>query len=218
MEGAWTAVLPKAAAPLAATDAPTRVGAVRLGRLRRGHRGRLREILDATAVFRPDEVDVALELFDQSLLEERVPLSPDEQISSAGSLDQSPDYEFVGLFDDADRLIGYACFGPTPGADRTYDLYWIAMHPTLHGHGGGSRLLEEVEERLRARGARLLVVETSSRDDYTRTRRFYEARGYTEAARLREFYAPGDDRVIYTKRLAVGGSSYPLSERGVRDE
>lgn len=218
MEGAWTAVLPKATAQLAATDAPTRVSAVRLGGLQRGHRGRLREILDATAVFRPDEVDVALELFDQSLLDERGPLSAGEQVSRAGSRIQSPDYEFVGLFDDSDRLVGYACFGPTPGTDRTYDLYWIAMHPTLHGHGGGSRLLEEVEERLRARGARLLAVETSSRDDYTRTRRFYEARGYVEAARLRGFYAPGDDRVIYTKRLAVGSSSYPLSERGVRDE
>jgi ribosomal protein S18 acetylase RimI-like enzyme len=154
---------------------------MRLEALQRTHRGRLREILDATAVFRPDEVSVALELFDEA----------------AGG-----DYEFVGGFED-DELVGYACFGPTPGTDRTYDLYWIAMHPRAQGRGGGSHLLTEVEHRLRYRGARLLVAETSSRTEYDGTRRFYTARGYREAARMRDFYALHDDRVIYTKSLLL---------------
>jgi hypothetical protein len=46
-----------------------------------------------------------------------------------------------------------------------------------------------------------LVVETSSRPDYSGTRHFYEARGYRQAATVADFYAPGDDRVIYTKRF-----------------
>jgi len=152
---------------------------VRLGALQRTHRGRLREILDATAVFRPDEVTMALELFDESV---------------------EGDYEFVGGFDD-DSLVAYACFGATPGTDRTYDLYWIAVHPSAQRHGGGSRLLAEVERRLRERGARLLVVETSSRNEYAATLHFYTARGYREVARMRDFYALTDDRVIYTKHL-----------------
>lgn len=154
--------------------------AVRLGALQRTHRGRLREILDATAVFRPDEVEIALELFDEAI---------------AG------DYEFLGGFDD-DVLVAYACFGATPGTDRTFDLYWIAVHPTVQRHGGGSRLLAEVERRLRDRGARMLVVETSSRPEYDATRRFYLARGYREVARMRDYYAVGDDRVICTKPLS----------------
>jgi ribosomal protein S18 acetylase RimI-like enzyme len=156
------------------------VTAVRLGGLQRTHRGRLREILDATAVFRPDEVMVALELFDEAL---------------------SGDYEFLGGFEN-DDLVAYACFGATPGTDRTFDLYWIAVHPSAQRHGSGSRLLSEVEQCLRARGARLLVAETSSRPDYDATRRFYEVRGYEEVARMRDYYAVGDDRVIYTKALA----------------
>lgn len=154
--------------------------AVRLGALQRTHRGRLREILDATAVFRPDEVQIALDLFDDAV---------------------TGDYEFLGGFDQ-DDLVAYACFGATPGTDRTFDLYWIAVHPTAQRHGSGSRLLHEVEQRLRDRGARLLVVETSSRPEYDATRRFYLARGYDEAARMRDFYTVGDDRVIYTKALA----------------
>jgi hypothetical protein len=47
----------------------------------------------------------------------------------------------------------------------------------------------------------MLIVETSSRSDYTATRAFYERRGYREAARVRDFYAPGDDRIIFVKRF-----------------
>lgn len=161
---------------------------MRLGALERAHRERLREILDATAVFRPAEVSVALELFDDAL---------------------SGDYEFLGGFENND-LVAYACFGATPGTDRTFDLYWIAVHPTVQGQGAGSRVLAGVEQQLRARGARLLVVETSSRAEYAPTRRFYTGRGYREVARMRDFYAPCDDRVIYTKSLHPSRTSpYP---------
>ena len=111
------------------------------------------------------------------------------------------DYEFIGAFTDDDALVGYACYGPTPATDRTYDLYWIAVDPAAQGSGGGTLLLDEVERRLREARGRMLVVETSSRAEYDATRGFYTARGYREAARVGHFYAPGDDRVIYTKRL-----------------
>lgn len=170
--------------------------ALRLGALQRGHRGRLREILDATDAFRDDEVDVALELFDEVFADGtiRAPYDPG---------DGAADYEFVGSFtrDESERLVGYVCYGATPGTDRTYDLYWIAVDPRHQGSGNGTLLLDEVERRLRQREARLLVVETSSRDDYAATRRFYQSRGYTEAARLSDFYAPGDHRVVLTKRI-----------------
>jgi ribosomal protein S18 acetylase RimI-like enzyme len=161
---------------------------MRLGALQRAHRERVREILDATAVFRPAEVSVALELFDDA---------------------QSGDYEFLGGFESGD-LVAYACFGATPGTDRTFDLYWIAVHPTAQGRGTGSELLAGVEQQLRARSARLLIVETSSRAEYAPTRRFYTGRGYREVARMRDFYAPCDDRVIYTKSLLPSPrSSHP---------
>jgi ribosomal protein S18 acetylase RimI-like enzyme len=98
--------------------------------------------------------------------------------------------------------MGFACYGPTMGTDRTYDLYWIAVDRAAHGSGCGSALLSEVERRLEALHARMLVIETSSRSDYAATRTFYLRRGYVEAARVREFYAPQDDRIILTKRLA----------------
>jgi ribosomal protein S18 acetylase RimI-like enzyme len=168
---------------------------VKLGALQRGHRNRIREILDATSVFRAEEVEVALELFDETFAAgpARAPYDPGDGVAN---------YEFVGSFSRDGQLVGYVCYGATPGTDRVYDLYWIAMHPAFQGEGGGSQLVDEVERRLRQREARLLVVETSSRAEYAPTRHFYEARGYAPAACVADYYAPGDSRVIYTKRFA----------------
>ena len=168
---------------------------VKLGALQRGHRNRIREILDATSVFHDDEVAIALELFDETFAAgpARAPYDPGDGVAN---------YEFVGSFSREGQLVGYVCYGATPGTDRVYDLYWIATHPAFQGGGVGTALLDEVERRLRQREARLLVVETSARADYASTRRFYEARGYTAAATVMDFYAPGDHCVIYAKRLS----------------
>jgi ribosomal protein S18 acetylase RimI-like enzyme len=172
---------------------------MRIGQLRPDHRARLGELLVDTGAFHADEVAVALALFDASLATE----------AGAGSAsDAPPDYEFVGAFDD-ERLVGYACFGATPATDGTYDLYWLAVDPARQGHGIGRALVRDVEEKLIARGGRLLVVETSSRPDYASTRRFYARSGYAEAARVRDFYAPADDRILLTTRLTTrdGGAA-----------
>jgi len=47
------------------------------------------------------------------------------------------------------------------------------------------------------------------------TLRFYEMRGYQSAARVADFYAPGDHRVIYTKRFAGPAVHFTQIERGV---
>ncbi|HVX38853.1 MAG TPA: GNAT family N-acetyltransferase [Gemmatimonadaceae bacterium] len=172
---------------------------VKLGALQRGHRNRIREILDATSVFRDEEVAVALELFDETFASgpARAPYDPGDGVAN---------YEFVGSFSPEGELVAYVCYGATPGTDRTYDLYWIATDPRFQGGGAGSSLLDEVERRLRQREARLLVVETSSRPEYEPTRHFYEGRGYDRVAALQDYYAVGDDRVVYVKRLQSGSS------------
>ena len=49
---------------------------------------------------------------------------------------------------------------------------------------------------------RLIVVETSSRKEYDKTRRFYEKTlAYATAAWIKDFYKPGDDKVVYVKYL-----------------
>jgi ribosomal protein S18 acetylase RimI-like enzyme len=143
-------------------------------------RRRIEEITRAVLVFRDDEVPVALEVFD-------------------GAVGGSPDYLALGATVD-ERLVGWICWGPTPCTLGTYDLYWMAVDPTMQGSGIGAALLRAMEGRL-AGSARLIVVETAGRPDYRPTRAFYEARGYRKAAIIPDFYAPGDDQVVYVKAL-----------------
>lgn len=175
----------------------TRSASVTIGELNADHRERIAAILEATGSFRAAEIDVALELFDESMAH------ADRTENGAGA--GACSYEFIGAFTAGGELAGYACFGATPGTEGTYDLYWIAVHPECQGAGAGSRLVSEVERILATRGARLLVVETSARDDYEATRRFYERRGYAERVRVRDFYAVGDDRVVYTWDSGIVG-------------
>ncbi|HEY3787759.1 MAG TPA: GNAT family N-acetyltransferase, partial [Urbifossiella sp.] len=69
------------------------------------------------------------------------------------------------------------------------------------GRGLGRQLLEFVEADIRARGGRLLLIETSSMPRYEPTREFYRKRGYGIAAQIPDYYTDGDGLVIYSKRL-----------------
>jgi ribosomal protein S18 acetylase RimI-like enzyme len=143
----------------------------------------VRELTSATGFFRPDEVEVAVEL-----VQERIVRGP------------TSGYEFV-FVDTADRMAGYACYGPIACTTSSYDLYWIAVHPDYQGKGIGSALIRETESRIGQAGGQGIYVETSSRPVYEPTRAFYVSRGYVQAALLEDFYAPGDGKVIYVKRL-----------------
>ena len=146
-------------------------------------------LVRATGVFSEDEIAIACELIDIVL--DR----PDQK-----------DYE-IAVYDDGEGPLGYTCIGPTPGTDGTYDLYWIAVDPALHGRGIGRELDLHVERSVRERNGRLIVAETSSTPRYDATRMFYQRRGYTELSRITDYYRPGDDLVVYGK--------YLVSQQGV---
>jgi ribosomal protein S18 acetylase RimI-like enzyme len=145
-----------------------------------GDRARVREIVEATGVFRPAETAIALEVFDGAM-------------AAPGK-----DYRALGAY-QGERLVGWAAFGATPGTLATWDLYWIAVDPALQGLGVGRRLMAACERTITAGGGRLVVVETSSRGDYAPTRAFYRRLGYEARAVIPAYYAPGDDLIVFTR-------------------
>jgi GNAT superfamily N-acetyltransferase len=144
---------------------------------------KVREIVSSSGFFSSMEIDLALEL-----LSERI------------AKGESSGYYF--LFGEIQGgVVGYACFGPIPCTLTSFDLYWIAVRPELRGGGGGKILLGKVEEEIRRMGGTRIYVETSSRELYTPTRAFYKSCGYGQEAAMRDFYAPGDDKVVFLKVL-----------------
>jgi D-alanine-D-alanine ligase len=150
--------------------------------LTRADRECIETITRSVGLFRKDEIPVALEVFDEAV--------------GGGATNT---YSVLGAELDG-RLVGWICWGPTPCTLGTYDLYWMAVDPGLQGNGVGTALLLEMERRL-AGTARLIVVETAGRPDYAGTRAFYRAKGYSPVATIPNFYAPGDDQVVFVKQV-----------------
>jgi GNAT superfamily N-acetyltransferase len=142
------------------------------------------EIVRATNVFREEEIEVARELME---------IAADEE-------DQK-DYVIFTYVDENNVPRGYYCIGRTPMTTATYDLYWIAVDPQVHGKGIGKELLIHCEEYMKRSGGQLVIAETSSTAQYEKTRLFYEHNHYSEASRIRQYYAPDDDLVVYIKYL-----------------
>ncbi|MFQ5441809.1 MAG: GNAT family N-acetyltransferase [Thermodesulfobacteriota bacterium] len=96
---------------------------------------------------------------------------------------------------------GFICYGATPLAEGVFDIYWIVVDPDYRKKGVATNLLKDTEKRLAREGARLMMAETSGQSGYSPARSFYERNGFQEEARIRGFYKPGDDLVVYVKRV-----------------
>lgn len=103
--------------------------------------------------------------------------------------------------DEGQGPMALAYCAPERMTDGTSNLLLIAVHPGYQGRGVGQALMHEVETSVTARGQRKLLVETSGLPEFERTRDFYRRLGYTEEARTRDYYAAGDDKIVFWKAL-----------------
>jgi ribosomal protein S18 acetylase RimI-like enzyme len=140
----------------------------------------------ATGFFTDEEVRVAGEVLDDTL---------------SGS---DPDY-YATTAVVRDEPVGYIVIGKVPLTDATYDVYWIVVDPEAQRGGVGRELLASAEEEIRKRGGRWILIETAGKAQYVPTHRFYLKCGYVEVSKIDDFYAPGDPRLVFGKRLDEGG-------------
>jgi len=98
-------------------------------------------------------------------------------------------------------VTGYICYGPTSMTEGTWDIYWEAVAREKQGRGIGSALTKSAEKEIVKAKGRLAIIETSSTPAYEKTRHFHISHGYEIVARVPDFYAPGDDKLIMQKRL-----------------
>jgi ribosomal protein S18 acetylase RimI-like enzyme len=141
------------------------------------------EFVAATGFFRPVEIEIAAEVVHEAV-------------------SGKPECSYQSYVSELDgKVVGWVCFGATPCTLGTFDIYWIAVDPAYQRHHIGSKLLGFSEAEIKKQQGRLIVIETSGSEKYLPTRGFYERNGYILAADVKEFYAPGDDKWIFTKKV-----------------
>jgi GNAT superfamily N-acetyltransferase len=169
-----------------------------------GDVAQIRGLAVDNAMFAPEDLDALDETF-------------------TGYLDGSlVEHRWIVVEDPAGVIAGAAYYAPEPFADRVWNLYFLAVRPVRHRTGIGHALVSHTERSLRGAGdtvARVLIVETSSTDPYQPARRFYAREGFDQEAVIREFYGPGDNKIVFWKRL-VGErrDSHPRAVREARDQ
>lgn len=144
----------------------------------------VRQIVASTGFFSDEEINIA-----EELVLERFQKGIDSG------------YYFI-FAENEKQTLAYSCYGPIPGTKMSYDLYWIAVHNDFRGKGIGKQLLQLSEQAIYKLGGRRIYIETSSRDLYIPTREFYLSCQYKTDAILEDFYAPGDSKYIFVKKLA----------------
>jgi ribosomal protein S18 acetylase RimI-like enzyme len=159
----------------------------RIRRLEPRDRSPIGKMVVSSGKFNDVEIATALELLDEAL----------QKGEASGYI-----FAVLEIADTEPAVKGYACYGPVPLTQGVYDLYWIVVDPASQGRGVGRRLLEYVERDVLNRGGRMILIETSSQETYGDTVRFYERGGYHLAARIRNFYRIGDDKLVFQKELA----------------
>lgn len=141
-------------------------------------------LADETGVFRAGEIQALREV-----------------LADYHTTNQAAGHRCVIAADAAGRAEGFVYFAPAAMTVGTWYIWWIVVARSLHGRGIGSTLLRHAEEAARQAQGRMLLIETSSLPHYQPTRCFYEKHGYEPAAVLHDYYAPGDDMVVFRKRL-----------------
>jgi ribosomal protein S18 acetylase RimI-like enzyme len=147
-------------------------------------RKRIEEILRSTEFFYEFEIKIALEIADEAI---------------SKGMDESGYYWLT--IKDNDELVAFSNYGKDDFSTHSWDLYWIAVDHNSRHKNLGSALLKAVEDDVRKRGGKILWIDTSGRPLYAATEGFYVKNGYKLQASLKDYYAPGDPKQIYSKVL-----------------
>lgn len=96
---------------------------------------------------------------------------------------------------------GVAYLEPAKATDSAWYLVMIAIRAAVQGKGHGRALITYAESLLKEDNQRILFVETSGSDDFAQTREFYLKCGYEREAQIRDYFAAGEDMVLFRKLL-----------------
>lgn len=123
----------------------------------------------------------------------------DEMISDYFNNPETQDIWFTYIDDNIPIAIGYCV--PEKFTDGTYNLLAIGVSRDSQRKGVASEMMNYIEQLLKQKDGRILIVETSSDDAQIGARKFYKQIGYTQEAVIRDFWKDGEGKIVFWKKL-----------------
>ncbi len=123
----------------------------------------------------------------------------DEMISDYFNNPETQDIWFTYTDNNKQVAIGYCV--PEKLTDGTYNLLAIGVSKDIQRKGIASQMMDYIEQVLKQKDGRILIVETSSDDAQIPARNFYHKIGYIQAAVIKDFWKEGEDKIVFWKKL-----------------
>lgn len=114
--------------------------------------------------------------------------------------DADPRWAAHVVLEDPDerRVVGVSgYYNEDLEVDDVFWLSWTYVNPYFRGKGYGKLLLRWVIDTLPGYGGRKLYLSTSSLPKYEGAIRFYESFGFRIEGLLRDYFQPGEDKLIF---------------------
>lgn len=112
---------------------------------------------------------------------------------------ETQDIWFTCIAQDKPVAIGYCA--PEKFTDGTYNLLAIGVSQDLQRRGIASQMMSYIEQLLKQKDGRILIVETSSDDAQIGARNFYKKTGYLQISIIKDFWKDGEDKIVFWKKL-----------------
>ncbi len=126
-----------------------------------------------------------------------------------GIAEMTQDFQTHGglVADDDGTVAGFITFGPSPHTPEPglLEITWLGVDPGRRRSGLGRQLVAALVERCRTQETHTLQVSTIADSvdypPYAETRAFYRAVGFADYRVDRDFYGPGDDRLLLRRAV-----------------
>ena len=123
----------------------------------------------------------------------------DEMISDYFNNADTQDIWFTCIDNNLPVAIGYSV--PEKLTNGTYNLLAIGVSESFQRKGIANEMMNYIEQHLKRKNVRILIVETSSDDAQIGARKLYQKIGYTQEAVIRDFWNDGEDKIVFWKKL-----------------
>lgn len=123
----------------------------------------------------------------------------DEMISDYFNNPDTQDIWFTYIDGSKTVAIGYCV--QEKFTDGTYNLLAIGVSEDSQRKGIASEMMKYIEQLVKHKDGRVLIVETSTDDAQIGARKFYKQIGYTQEAVIRDFWKDGEDKIVFWKKL-----------------